>query len=69
MALSPRYREILERIPDLPDTAKIPVPIAAAHEGVSYKTIMRNYPLVDIGPRRKGVPVAYLRRHQQKRAA
>lgn len=64
-ALSSRYKEILERIPHLPGSAKVPVPVAAAHEGVSAKTIMRNYPLVDITEHRKGVTVDYLRRHQR----
>lgn len=68
-ALSARYKEILERIPFLPGSAKVPVPVAAAHEGVSAKTIMRNYPLVTITEHRKGVTVDYLRRHQQKSAA
>jgi hypothetical protein len=68
-ALSSRYKEILARIPDLPGTAKVPVPVAAAHEGVSAKTIMRNYPLVEITAHRKGVAVAYLRRHSEKSAA
>jgi hypothetical protein len=55
MALSQRYKEILARIPHLPNSAKVPVPVAAAHEGVSAKTILRNYPLVTITAHRKGV--------------
>jgi hypothetical protein len=65
MALSPRYQEILARIPHLPSSAKVPVAVAAAHEGVSVKTILRRFPLVAITEHRKGVTVAYLRRHQR----
>ena len=69
MALSPHYQQILENIPHLPDSAKIPVPVAALHEGVSRKTIKRNYPLVKLSEHREGVLLGYLRRKPEIVAA
>ena len=69
MALSPHYRQILESIPLLPDTAAIPLPVAALHEGVSRKTIKRNYPLVKLSEHREGVLLGYLRRKREIVAA
>ncbi len=63
MALADRAQEILKRIPDLPDSAAIPIAAAAVHDGVCARTVRRCYPLVDISPGRKGVLVSYLRRH------
>jgi hypothetical protein len=62
--LSLRQKELLARIPHLPKTAVVPNPIAAAHDGVSVKTVERRYPQVSITEFRKDVPVEYLRRHQ-----
>jgi hypothetical protein len=45
----------------LPGTAVVPVAVAAAHDGVSVKTVRRHYELVTISPRRLGVTVAFLR--------
>lgn len=53
--------EILRRIPSLPDSAVVPVPVAAKHDGVSTRTIRRNYPLIQLSPGRNGVSVGYLR--------
>jgi hypothetical protein len=61
MALSPHYQQILEHIDKLPDTAAIPVPVAALHEGVSRRTIKRSYPLIRISEHRDGVLLGYLR--------
>jgi len=63
-ALSAHHQRLLEILPQLPDSAKVPVPVAAAHEGVSPKTIRRRYPLVQMGERIKGVSLGYLRRHK-----
>jgi hypothetical protein len=63
--LSPFYRNILKNIALLPDTAVIPLPVAALHEGVSRRTIKRTYPLVKISERREGVPLGYLRRKRK----
>jgi hypothetical protein len=59
-----RIAEILSRLPTLPDTAAIPVPAVAVHDGVDKKTVYRNYPLVDLSPGRKGVLVGYLRKRR-----
>jgi hypothetical protein len=67
MALSPHYRRILEQLASLPDTAKVPLPVAALHEGVSVRTIKRNYPLIRISEHREGVSLGYLR-HRSKEA-
>jgi hypothetical protein len=63
--LSPHYRQILQNIPLMPDTAAIPVPVAALHEGVSRRTIKRTYPLVKLSEHREGVLLGYLRRKRE----
>jgi hypothetical protein len=67
--LSPHYRQILQNISLLPDTAAIPVPVAALHEGVSRRTIKRTYPLVKLSEHREGVLLGYLRRKREIVAA
>jgi hypothetical protein len=67
--LSPHYQQILKNIPIMPDTAAIPVPVAALHEGVSRRTIKRTYPLVKISDHREGVLLSYLRRKREIVAA
>jgi hypothetical protein len=69
MALSPHYQRILEQLSALPDTAVVPLPVAAVHEGVSVKTIKRNYPRVKLTDRREGVLLGYLRRPREQVAA
>jgi hypothetical protein len=61
MALSRFHRAILEEVPYLPPTAIVPLPVAAAVEGVSRKSIRRNYPLEQISRTRWGVRKKYLR--------
>jgi len=56
------YQQILKTLDSLPNSAKVPVPVAALHEGVSPKTIKRTYPLVKISAARWGVSLGYLRR-------
>lgn len=56
-----RINEILSRISKLPDTAVVPVPVAAAHDNVSERTVRRTYPLVKLSPGRSGVSVKFLR--------
>ena len=53
--------QILQRLPKLPDTAIVPLPVAAAHDNVSILTVRRNYPLVKLSPNRRGVLLGYLR--------
>jgi len=53
--------EALQRLPNLPDTAVVPVPVAAKHDNVSERTVRRNYPLIQLSPGRNGVSVGYLR--------
>jgi hypothetical protein len=55
----------LQRIPHLPDTAIVPVAVAAKHDSVSDRTVRRTYPLIQVSPGRKGVPVGYLRTRQK----
>jgi hypothetical protein len=67
--LSPHYQQILEQLDKLPDSAVIPVPIAAIHDGTSRRTIKRIYPRVKIsehGVRPRDVrftPEADIRQH------
>jgi hypothetical protein len=63
--LSQHYQQILKNIPLMPDTAAIPVPVAALHEGVSRRTIKRTYPLVKLSEHREGVLLGYLRRKRE----
>jgi hypothetical protein len=53
---------ILARMSTLPDSAKVPIPVAAVHDNVSEKSVRRHYPLVQLTDRIQGVPVSYLRR-------
>jgi hypothetical protein len=57
-----RIAEILSRLSSLPDSAIVPVPVAAAHDHVSELTVRRRYELVNLSPARVGVPLGYLRR-------
>jgi hypothetical protein len=63
-SLSPHYQRILDQLAALPDTAKVPLPVAAVHEGVSVRTIKRNYPLINITDHRQAVLLGYLRNRQ-----
>ena len=60
--------QILQRIPLLPDSAVVPLDVAAEHDSVSRRTVLRCYPTVQLSPNRKGVKVGYLR-HRQMAAA
>lgn len=62
MSFSSKIQEALSRLPSLPNSAHVPIGVAAVHDGVSEKTVRRTYPLVELSPRRKGVPLSYLRR-------
>jgi hypothetical protein len=57
----PLYQDILRNIPNLPDTARIPLPVASILEGISRDEIKRRYRLVDLSPRRRGVLLGDLR--------
>jgi hypothetical protein len=61
MPLSPFHRNLLKEFPDLPLTAIIPLPVAAAVEGCSVKNIRRNYELEKISTYRQGVRKKNLR--------
>jgi hypothetical protein len=61
--------EILQRIPRLPDSAILPVPVVAVHDSVSERSVRRNYRLVQTGLRRKGVRLGDLRNRQGQSAA
>jgi hypothetical protein len=63
--LTEHDQKILAQLPNLPDTAKVPVKVAAYHEGVSEKTIVRRYRIVKagknfvrLGDLRKGIGTA-----------
>ena len=53
--------EILKRFDELPDSAVVPTAVAAKHDNVSERTVIRNYPLIKLTERRHGVSVGYLR--------
>ena len=53
--MRPHDLRLLQIFEALPATAVLPIAVAAAHEGVSEKTIRRNYTLVQVSDRRKGV--------------
>jgi hypothetical protein len=59
--LTAQDKEILARIPDLPDSAKIPTKVAAAHEGCSVRSILRHYRVIKAGPRKNLVRLGDLR--------
>jgi len=61
MARLPLYKHILENIPHLPDSAKIPIPVASLLEGISRDEIRKRYPTVKIGKRREAVLLGHLR--------
>jgi hypothetical protein len=61
-------QKVLQRIPDLADSAIVPVPVAAKHDNVSERTVWRNYPLVKLSPNRSGVRVGYLRNRKEQAA-
>jgi hypothetical protein len=64
MARSPLYAHILENIPYLPDTAKIPVPVASLLEGISRDEVRKRYPTFKIGKRRDAVLLGHLRKRE-----
>ena len=47
--LTAHDQQILAQLPNLPDTAKVPVKVAAFHEGRSEKTIKRHYRIIKAG--------------------
>jgi hypothetical protein len=67
--------EILNRIPELPDSANVPIPVAARHDSVSVQTVRRTYPLIQtvrrtypltrLSPNRWGINVGYLRQQHR----
>ena len=61
MARTPLYRNILEHIPVLDDTASIPVPVASIYKGISPDEIKKRYPTFKIGKRRQAVLLGHLR--------
>jgi len=63
-----QIRQKLKDIDSLPDSAVVPVAVAAKHDDVSERTIRRTYPLVQLSERRKGVPVSFLRRRNKEAA-
>ena len=64
----PEIDEILKRIHLLPDTAVVPIEVAAAHDNISARTVRRTYPTVKLSPGRKGVRLDYLRNRGQHAA-
>lgn len=63
------YLEILEQITALPNSAVIPIQVAALHEGVSPRTIRRTYPLEKVSANRVGVRLGILRKRAAMSAA
>jgi len=60
--------KILKRLDGLPDSAVVPIPVAARHDSVSEQTVDRHYPKVRLSPNRWGVSVGFLR-HRRTSAA
>jgi hypothetical protein len=67
--LNPYYQRILDLIPKLPDEASIPLPVAELIAGVSRKTIIRSFNLVQLTKHRQGVKLGDLRRRGKPTAA
>jgi hypothetical protein len=65
---SAEIETVLKSIPGLPDTAVVPVAVAAKHDSVSDRTVRRTYPLIQVSPGRKGVSVRYLRTREKPAA-
>ena len=61
--------EILRTFKDLPDSAFVPITVAAAHDGVSARNVRRTYPKVKLSPNRYGINVGYLRSRRAKQTA
>ena len=62
-----KIQAIIERMPSLPDSANVPIEVAAEHDGVSSRTVRRHYQTVDLAPNRKGVNLGWLRhRHNNQ---
>jgi len=61
----PLYQDILRNIDLLPDSARIPVPVASLVQGISRHEIRKRYPMVKIGKRREGVLLGHLRGKQE----
>jgi hypothetical protein len=49
-SLNTRYVELLKNFDSLPQTAIVPIPVAAAYRGISEKTIRRKFQLIAIRP-------------------
>jgi hypothetical protein len=50
-----RHLELLKNFDSLPDSAVLPIPVVAAHQGLSEKTVRRIYQLENVSDHRKGV--------------
>ena len=61
--------EILRRFGELPDSANVPVAVAAEHDQVSEKTVRRSYQTIPLSPGRRGVNVGWLRSRGKPSAA
>ena len=51
------FSKVLERLDELPDSAVVPIVVAAQHDHISPRTVRRNYPLVKLTTRIRGVRV------------
>jgi len=56
----------LRRFRTLPDSAFVSFEVAAAHDGVSVRTVRRRYPKVWVSDHRRGINVGYLRHRKQE---
>jgi hypothetical protein len=54
-SLNTRYVELLKNFDSLPQTAIVPIPVAAAYRGISEKTIRRKFQLIATSDHRRGV--------------
>jgi hypothetical protein len=58
-------QQILKRMPEMPDSANVPAPVAAKHDSVSVQTVERHYERTRLSKNRWGVNVGYLRRRDR----
>jgi len=57
-----RQADLIRRFDELSEDAVVPASVAAAIHSISMRTVLRQYPLVQLGPRRVGVRVGLLRK-------
>jgi len=57
-----RQADLIRRFDELSDDAVVPASVTAAIHNISMRTVLRQYPLVHLGPHRVGVRVGTIRK-------